>query len=234
MRINRYLALQGVATRKGADELIEKKKVRINGRIAVLGDKVNEGDEVKVDNSKPKKYRYFAYNKPKGVVTHSPQDFETDIMQELKGIKEVEGTFPVGRLDKDSYGLIVLTDDGRVTARLLSPEHEHDKEYVVKTSRELRPSFKENIEAGIDIGDYVTKPCKIKILGDKAFAITLTEGKRHQIRRMVVALHNDVVDLRRTRVLNIHLGKLGSGQLRAIEGTELKTFLKSINLPAHA
>jgi pseudouridine synthase len=118
-----------------------------------------------------------------------------------------------------------------VTDRLLNPERDHDKEYVVKTRDRLRDSFKLHMEKGVELEDgYVTKPAKVKILGDNAFAITLTEGKKHQIRRMVSMLHNDTTDLKRTRVMNIELGNLPSGSYRPIEGPELTMFLKSLGI----
>lgn len=230
MRINRYLALQGHATRRGADELIAKKRVILNGRIAILGDKVNEGDKIEIKSGKrPTQHLYFAYNKPRGVITHSAQEDETDINEAVPELS-AQGIFPVGRLDKDSHGLIILTNDGRITDRLLNPKAEHDKEYVVKTKFPLRDSFASHIEAGVDIEGYQTKPAKVKILGEKSFAITLTEGKKHQVRRMVVAMHNEVEDLKRSRVLNIKLGKLNAGEFRPIEGDELKEFLKALGL----
>ena len=180
MRINKYLASQGYATRRGADELIEKGRVSINGKTALLGDKVEEHDTVVVKSGKrPARYRYYAYNKPKGVVSHSPQHGEEDIQGAVSGT-ELAGTFPVGRLDKDSHGLIILTDDGRVTDRLLNPDHAHDKEYVVSTVRPLRTSAKEKLEAGVSIEGYLTKPASVKILGERAFSIVLTEGKKHR------------------------------------------------------
>lgn len=229
MRINKYLAHKGYSTRRGADELIERGKVRINGRTAKLGDKVEENDTVEVSMGRNKKtYRYYAYHKPRGIITHSPGEDEIDIQEALEG--ELSGVFPVGRLDKDSSGLMILTDDGRVTDRLLNPEHEHEKEYTVKTARPLRSSFKEKVEQGVAIEDYVTKPAKVQVHGDNTFSITLVEGKKHQIRRMVVALFNEVSDLRRTRIMNIRLGKLAKGAYRPIEGEELATFLKSLGL----
>jgi 23S rRNA pseudouridine2604 synthase len=231
MRINKYLAHKGYATRKGADELIEKSRVTINGRVAVLGDKVNESDEVVVASSKrPKVYRYYAYHKPRGVVTHSAQNNDSDIADLIDTNTDLKGTFPVGRLDKDSYGLIILTDDGRVTDRLLNPGHAHDKEYVVTTKESLRSNFKTKMEAGVDIEGYLTKPAKVKLMSEHSFSITLTEGKKHQIRRMVVALFNEVRELKRTRVMNVKLGNLKSGGDRFIEGEELQTFLKKLGL----
>lgn len=231
VRINKYLAERGYATRRGADELITKGKVLINGKKAKLGDQVDEGDvvEVKVGKGAPK-YVYFAYNKPRGVITHSPAPHEVDIRQSLEELSEKYSLFPLGRLDKDSHGLILLTNDGRVTNRLLNPDAEHDKEYVVKTKLPLRESFRTHMEVGVDIEGYQTKPAKVKILGEKSFAVTLKEGKKHQIRRMVVALHNEVADLRRTRILNIKIGKLHAGEFRQIEGEELAAFLKTLGL----
>ena len=231
MRINKYLALKGHSTRKGGDELVEKRKVYINGRVAVLGDKVEATDVIEVRAAgKPKTYTYLAYNKPQGVITHSPQQGETDIQDELQGVPEAEGVFPVGRLDKDSHGLIILTNDGRITDRLLNPKYAHEKEYKVRTVEPLRDSFAKNMAAGVDIGDYVTEPCTVKREGDNTFRIILGEGKKHQIRRMVDALHNGVVDLERVRVMNIKLSGLKQGAYRKIEGEELAIFLKSLSL----
>lgn len=231
VRINRYLAQKGYATRRGADELIQKRKVFINGRIAELGDQVQESDLVEVRaGKKPAQYIYVAYNKPRGIITHSPAPHERDIRQSLDEFAKEHNLFPVGRLDKDSSGLIILTNDGRITDRLLNPDAEHDKEYVVKTKFPLRDSFRKHMEAGVDIEGYMTKPARVKILGDQSFAITIREGKKHQIRRMVVALHNEVVELRRDRILNIKLGTLHIGAYRVLEGEELATFLESLGL----
>ena len=226
MRINKYLAREGIATRRGADELIARGKVLVNGRVAVLGEKVHKGDTVELrGSSSPKKFLYYAYNKPVGVITHSPQLGEKDIKQSVP-----MDVFPVGRLDKNSSGLIILTNDGRVTDRLLNPDYEHDKEYRVRTLEPLRESFKKTMEQGVDIEGYLTKHCSVRKTGPKSFTITLTEGKKHQIRRMVAALHNTVVELERMRILNIRLDNLASGTWRAIEGDELKTFLAQIGM----
>jgi pseudouridine synthase len=230
MRINKYLAQKGYATRRGADELVERKKVYINGALAKLGDKVEESDKVEVRGNKTVNYMYVAYHKPRGVITHSPQDDEDDIKMLLAESPELQGVFPIGRLDKDSSGLIILTNDGRITDRLLNPRFEHEKEYVVYTARPLRASFKEYVEKGVDIEGYQTKESKVKILGEKRFSIILTEGKKHQVRRMVVAMHNEVKDLQRTRVMNIQIGNLPSGKYRMIEGKEREEFLTLLGL----
>jgi 23S rRNA pseudouridine2604 synthase len=218
MRINQYLAWQKHSTRRGGDDLVQKKQVTINGRFAELGDKVNENDVVEVlRNKKPKSYLYFAYNKPAGETTDTPIFLNKEI-------------FPLGRLDKDSHGLMLLTNDGRVTDRLLNPEYAHEKEYLVTVKEKLRPNFKQKMETGVNIEGYVTKKCKVEILNNFTFKIALTEGKKHQIRRMCVALHNEVRDLKRTRILNIDLGDLAPGNHRPIGGKELEIFLKSLGL----
>ena len=239
MRINKYLALKKISTRRGADELVVGKKVFINNKLAVLGSKVNENDKVEVKGNKKKEYLYFAFHKPIGVETTSPK----------------EGLFPLGRLDKISHGLLILTNDGRITDQLLNPKYFHEKEYVIRTKEKLRSSFKAKMEAGVNIDPvrsrsprggrstpvfgraasngvegYMTKPCKVKILNENTFRVTLTEGKKHQIRRMCSAIFQEVADLKRERIMNIKLGNLKPNTLRKIKGEELITFLKSLNL----
>ena len=218
MRINQYLAWQKHSTRRGGDKLVEDKKVFINGRLAVHGDKVQANDKVEVVKNKSQKpYLYFAYHKPRGLSTEEinpPQ----------------KGTFPLGRLDKASHGLMIFTNDGRITDRLLNPNYDHEKEYIIKTAEKLRSNFKKNMETGVDIEGYVTKKCRVEILDEFTFRITLTEGKKHQIRRMCSALFQQVRDLKRVRIMNILLGKLSSGSYRPIERKELEDFLKSLGL----
>jgi 23S rRNA pseudouridine2604 synthase len=212
MRINKYLALKKIATRRGADTLIAHKKVYINGKLALLGSKVNETDTVEVRGAKPIEYKYYAYNKPVGIETGSPKD----------------GLFPLGRLDKASHGLLILTNDGRITDQLLSPKYFHEKEYVVRTSNKLRGSFKDKMEKGVNIEGYTTKPCKVTIVNDFTFRVILTEGKKHQIRRMCSALFQEVANLKRERIMNIKLGSLKPKGLREIKGKELSTFLDQV------
>jgi 23S rRNA pseudouridine2604 synthase len=212
MRINKYLALKKISTRRGADELIKAKKVFINGKPAVLGSQVEEADKVEVKGAPENKYEYFAYNKPIGIETNSPRP----------------DLFPIGRLDKNSHGLLILTNDGRITDRLLNPKYFHEKEYVVRTSNRLRSSFKEKMEKGVNIEGYITQRCKIKILSPFTFKIILTEGKKHQIRRMCSALFQEVADLKRERIMNVKLGTLKDGSLRELKGEELSTFLDQV------
>jgi 23S rRNA pseudouridine2604 synthase len=228
IRINRYLALNNYATRKGADALVEKGHVLINGKQAILGDLVYENDEVEVRESAVKRdYVYYAYNKARGVSTN-PEKGCKDI---LKITNFKEKVFPVGRLDKDSHGLIIMTNDGRITDRLLSPKYVHEKEYIVKLKLDFSDIFLEMMGNGIRIDGFTTKKCKIwratkagKPASD-TFKIILTEGKKRQIRRMCEALHHDVLDLFRTRIMNIQIGKIADSDYRKIEGQELKDFL---------
>lgn len=231
MRLNKYLAQKGFATRREADVLIEKRKVLINGTVAQLGDKVMETDVVEVKGSeRPKAYAYVAFNKPRGMDTHREATGSDNVLDTLPADLKRLKLFPIGRLDKDSRGLILLTNDGRVTDRLLNPKYEHQKVYDVKTKKPLRASAKEKLEAGIDIEGYQTKPAKVEILGTDRFRITLTEGKSHQVRRMVVALFNEVKDLKRISIMGIRLGTLKEGAYRALETKERDKFLKDLGL----
>jgi 23S rRNA pseudouridine2604 synthase len=244
MRINKYLAMKGYSTRRGADMLVEKGLVTIDGKKAGLGDVVaNEKTVVSVkgktgeaENPNSDAYHYIALNKPAGIITHSPQDDdEKDIQAIVRADKELRklNLFPVGRLDKASHGLIILTNDGRITDRMLSPDKPHEKEYSVKVQERPRPSFKEHMERGVTLEDgYVTKPCKVTMTGETIFRITLTEGKKHQIRRMVSAMHNTCIDIKRVRVMNIKLKELKPGEWREIKDKERSDFLISLGLPA--
>jgi len=231
MRLNKYLAMKGIATRRDADTLIEKRKVLVNGAIAALGDKVAETDRVEVrGQERPKTYAYIAFNKPAGMDTHREAKGEPNVLDALPGDLKRLALFPVGRLDKASSGLLILTNDGRVTDRLLNPKHAHEKTYDVSTKKPLRSSFKEKMEAGVNIEGYQTKPAKVEILADDRFRITLTEGKTHQIRRMVVALFNEVKSLKRVSIMGIRLGAVKLGGYRVIEGKELAKFLADLGL----
>lgn len=229
-RINRYLAHKGFSTRRGADELIEKGSVTINGKKAKLGDKVNENDIVEVSQAvlekNAAKYRYIAYHKPRGVSTDAQHDSRS-IASELPALR---GLYPLGRLDKESHGLIILTNDGRLTERLLHPSRAHEKEYHVHIDKPATDTLIRHLERGIFIEGYKTKPAKARRAGETTFNITLTEGKKHQIRRMCAAEGARVIDLERIRIMNIKLGDLKEGAYRDIKGEELTTFLKKIGL----
>lgn len=230
VRINRYLAHKGYSTRRGADELIEKGLVKINDKVAKIGDKVNEKDVVTVSPKVAKqdelRHRYIAYYKPRGVSTDTQKEGESIKM----ATPALRGLFPLGRLDKESRGLLILTNDGRLTDRILSPDRAHEKEYLVKVDKPISDSFIRHLERGIMIEGYKTKPAKARRAGETLFRITLTEGKRHQIRRMCTAEGYQVLELTRVRVMNIELGDLKEGAYRSISGAELAKLKKSIGL----
>ncbi|HAV11509.1 MAG TPA: 23S rRNA pseudouridine synthase F [Candidatus Moranbacteria bacterium] len=227
-RINKYLAHKNICSRREADKLIEEGKILINGKPAKLGDKVNENDSVTTKADPKEGHVYLAFNKPKDVITHSPQGEEISINEVISFSKKV---FPVGRLDKDSHGLIILTNDGRVTGKLLSPEHDHEKEYVVRVDKPIDARFVRKMASGVVLDDgQRTKECKVSKMSTNVFSIILTEGKNRQIRRMCGFFGYAVTDLRRTRIMNIEMGGLKVGQYRKIKGEELKTFLSELGL----
>jgi 23S rRNA pseudouridine2604 synthase len=231
MRINKYLADQKIASRREADALITSKKVLVNGKPAVLGQQINEGDEIKLVE-KLKKHTYLAYYKGRGVISHSPAEDEIDIVTRLKKDYGLTNLSPIGRLDKASEGLIIITNDGRLTGPLLDPESQHEKEYDVTVDKNITPSFAKIMTLGVNIEGYQTKPTQIKTNpnNDKRFRLTLTEGKKHQIRRMCAALGYQVQNLKRVRIMNIELDTLKPNQYRKIVGEELDTLMKSLGL----
>lgn len=231
LRINKYLAHTGVASRREADELIASGKVTINGQKAKMGQSVSETDKVAVVG-KTKSKSYYAYYKGRGVITHSPAEHETDIATKLAEDYGITHVSPIGRLDKDSEGLMILSNDGRITGPLLDPENDNEKEYEVLVDKPISGMFRRAMEAGVDIEGYRTKPAKViaNTKNDKRFLLVITEGKKHQIRRMCAALGYQVQSLKRNRILNIELGKLKPNQYRKIADVELKEFLKTLGL----
>lgn len=229
MRINKYIAEQGIASRREADTLIEEGKVLVNGAPAVIGQQIGSDDVVEVVGSQAQK-RYLAYYKGRGVITHSPAQGEVDIANKLKKDYGIEDIAPVGRLDKESEGLIILTDDGRVTGPLLDPAAANEKEYEVLADKPVTKHFLKLMGQGVNIEGYVTKPANVRQLGERRFSITLTEGKKHQIRRMCAALGFQVESLKRVRVMNIELGKLKPNQYRTLSGSELREFLSQLGI----
>ncbi len=228
IRINAYLSQNGYSTRRGADTLIAAGKVFINGKKARLGDKVTPMDKVEVRGGvQSKPLVYYAYNKPVGVVTTMPQKGEQDIVGTTRFPVKV---FPVGRLDKDSRGLIIMTNDGRITDRLLNPDKPHEKEYIVEVDTPYNEAFLPKLSRGVEFEDYTTKPCKTRKKSARSFYITLTEGKKRQIRKMCQVFGKTVRDLKRTRIMNVNLGTLAEGTYRPIHGKELDAFLSSLGL----
>ncbi|NCS99271.1 rRNA pseudouridine synthase [Candidatus Parcubacteria bacterium] len=230
IRINRYLYLKNYCSRRKADEMIEKGQVKVNGKLAVLGQKVNKDDKVEVGSEMKKmkqNYEYFAFNKPTGVVSHNPQEGEKSVDDFFPTNKKLA---PVGRLDKKSEGLMFLTNDGRIIDKMLNPKYEHEKEYSVRVDKEIKSNFIRKMSNGVDIEGYRTKPAQITQSGPKSFRIILTEGKKHQIRRMCIALGYQVQNLKRLRIMNIQLAGLQTGESRPLFQDEKMELLKNINV----
>lgn len=228
MRINKYLADNNVASRREADKLIAQGKIYVNGKKAELGQQVEEDDIIEV-RPFAKKYLYFAFHKPRGIVTHSAQPGE----QEILGIFDTKGEklFPVGRLDKDSEGLIILTNDGRLTKRLLDPKNKCEKEYVVTVDKDYDEEFLSKMSQGVTLDNgYTTKSCRTEKVTNDMFKIILTEGKNRQIRRMTQALGYEVTRLKRVRIATIELRALAPGKGLAINGTMRQKFLGPLGL----
>ena len=226
MRINKYLGWKGYSTRRGADDLIAKRMVTINGHFAALGDQVNESDTVEVRNTrKPESYSYYAYNKPRGVSTDPTRKGTIDISQSIP----LNGMFPVGGLDTNAEGLVILTNDRRITDRLLNPAHEHMKEFLIQTIGPLRSNFKEKMESGVVIGDSKPLHYSVNIISDTLFSVRLHDSGSH-LRQMCSMFFAEIESLKRTQIMNVTLGKLTPNAFRRIEGEELTGFLRALGL----
>lgn len=231
VRINKLLADRGVASRREVDALIEKGKIMVNGVKATVGQKVNRTDTIEVVGTTPKK-QYLAYYKGRGIITHSPSEKEVDILTKIATDYGITGVTPVGRLDKASEGLIILSNDGRITGPLLDPEAGHEKEYSVEVDKVVTPAFAKLMELGVDIEGYRTKPATVvpSTKNNKRFNLVITEGKKHQIRRMCASLGYQVQSLKRVRIMNIELKSLKPNQYRKITGAELQEFLRALHI----
>ncbi len=204
-RINKYLSEVGYCSRREADRLIEKSKVKINGKIASLGDQVELTDTVTVEGRDVKPHNDFVYialNKPVGITSTTDQKIRGNIIDFMQYPKRI---FHVGRLDKDSEGLILMTNDGDIVNEILRAENAHEKEYIVQVDRVLSVDFASKMASGVPILNTITKPCIVEKLGPKRFKIVLTEGMNRQIRRMCEFFGYSVVSLKRTRIMNITL-----------------------------
>lgn len=225
MRLNKYISETGACSRREADRWIESGRVTCNGQPAVLGTQVNEGDEVRVDGQligTKKRPIYIALNKPVGITCTTEPDVEGNIV-DLIG--HTERIFPIGRLDKDSEGLILLTNDGDIVNEILRSENNHEKEYVVTVERAITDLALSMMAGGVKIMGEITKPCKVSRIDPKTFRIILTQGLNRQIRRMCSALGYRAQRLQRVRIINISLGALAVGQWRELTERELAGLL---------
>jgi 23S rRNA pseudouridine2604 synthase len=206
-RINKYLSEVGFCSRRAADVLIEEGRVTINGKVPEVGTKVKEGDDVRVDGKSIKptgeQHVYIALNKPVGIVcTTNVRGEKNNIVDFVKHPKRI---FPVGRLDKASEGLILLTSDGDIVNKILRARNHHEKEYIVSVNKPINDDFVKRMSAGIPILDTVTRPCVVEKIGRCSFRIILTQGLNRQIRRMCEYLGYGVTRLQRVRIMNIIL-----------------------------
>jgi 23S rRNA pseudouridine2604 synthase len=225
MRLNKFIAETGVCSRREADKWIEAGRVTCNGSVATLGTQVSAGDEVRLDGEllgAKKQQIYIALNKPIGIVCTTEPDIADNIVD---FIGHRERIFPVGRLDKDSEGLILLTNDGDIVNEILRSENNHEKEYLVTLDRAITDLSLAMLASGVKIMGQTTKPSRVSRQGRNVFRIVLTQGLNRQIRRMCSALGYKVQRLQRVRIMNVKLGNLETGKWRYLTQSELAGLL---------
>ncbi len=226
IRLNKFISDSGYCSRREADKLIDTNQVKVNGRRPELGTRVEAGDVVEVcgqqiqGSFENKADRvYIAYNKPVGITCTTEHSVKGNIVDAIDHDQRI---FPIGRLDKPSEGLILLTSDGDIVNKILRAENAHEKEYLVAVNKAIAPGFIEKMSRGVPILDTVTKPCKVRAVGRSTFRITLTQGLNRQIRRMCEYLGYEVKQLVRLRIMNVELGKLKPGQWRNLTRQEME------------
>jgi len=225
VRLNKYISATGVCSRREADKWIEAGRVTCNGQLAALGTRVVDGDEICIDGEPigaKRRQVYIALNKPVGVTCTTEAHIEDNII-DLVGYPE--RIFPIGRLDKDSEGLILLTNDGDIVNEILRAENNHEKEYIVTVDRPITDLSLKMMASGVKIMGELTKPCRVSRIDRESFRMILTQGLNRQIRRMCSALGYKAQRLQRVRIMNIHLGTLSSGQWRHLTDPELAGLL---------
>ena len=225
MRINKLLSNYGICSRKEARKFIEDGRIIVNGKPCIQGQWVEETDHILLDNErlKPKKKVYLAFNKPRGITCTRSTEVENNIKD---FINYPDYIFPVGRLDKDSQGLIILTNDGDMANSILESENMHEKEYLVRVDKDFDDDFIINMSKGVKILNTVTRPCVVEKVDERSFRIILTQGLNRQIRRMCKAFGYNVIFLKRIRILNIELNDIKEGAWRHLTEQEVE-FLNS-------
>lgn len=229
MRINKFISEAGTASRRGADKLITEGRVTINGKRATIGSQVEPGDDVRVNGNQlfvARNNVYIALNKPVGITSTTEKGVKGNIVDLVNHPFRV---FHIGRLDKDSEGLILLTNDGDIVNEILRSENQHEKEYIVSVDRPITPEFLKQMSEGVKILDTVTLPCKVEQLSKYDFKIILTQGLNRQIRRMCEALGYNVYRLQRIRIMNIQLDNLPVGQWRYLSKKEKVQLFQELN-----
>ena len=229
MRINKYISESGKTSRRGADKLIADGKVTINGNHATLGSNVAPGDDVRIDGKPVRVVSnkvYIALNKPVGITSTTEKNIKGNIVDFVNHPLRI---FHIGRLDKDSEGLILLTNDGDIVNEILRSEYRHEKEYIVSVNKPITPQFLKKMSEGVEILNTKTLPCKTFQLSKYDFKIILTQGLNRQIRRMCAGLGYEVKRLQRIRIMNIHLGDLPIGKWRDLSKKERTQLFKELN-----
>ncbi|TWI59655.1 23S rRNA pseudouridine(2604) synthase RluF [Halalkalibacter nanhaiisediminis] len=229
LRINKYISDSGKTSRRGADKLINDGRVTINGSIAKIGSQVKPGDDVRVNGDPISVVRnnvYIALNKPVGITSTTEKHVKGNIIDLVNHPLRI---YNIGRLDKDSEGLILLTNDGDIVNEILRAENKHEKEYIVSVDKPITPSFLKQMAEGVKILNTKTLPCEVIQLSKYVFQITLTQGLNRQIRRMCEALGYDVYRLQRIRIMNIHLNNLPVGQWRDLTKKERNRLFADLN-----
>jgi 23S rRNA pseudouridine2604 synthase len=232
MRLNKFISETGVCSRREADAWIEAGRVTVNGERAVLGTKVEEGDDVRVDGRQvgtAKEHVYIALNKPVGIICTTERDVRDNIVD---FVRHKDRIFPIGRLDRDSEGLILLTNHGDIVNEILRSENDHEKEYVVTVDRPVTEIFLNGMASGVRILGTVTKPCRVQRIAPSTFRIILTQGLNRQIRRMCSFFGYKVVRLQRVRIMNITLDTLKVGQWRELGRDEVRELLIKAGIEA--
>ena len=227
-RLNKAISDSGFCSRRQADKFIEQGRVSVNGNLSSLGDRVMPMDIIKVndqDITKNENLVYIALNKPEGITCTTDRRIEGNVVD---FINHKERIFHIGRLDKPSEGLLLMTNDGDIVNKILRAGNEHEKEYIVKVDRRITDDFLKRMSSGVPILDTVTKKCEIEKVGRYVFKITLIQGLNRQIRRMCEHLGYEVVTLKRLRIMNIHLGNLSLGKWRDLTEKELGDLKSSL------
>lgn len=229
MRLNKFLSDAGVCSRRQADKLVEEGRITINGRVAVMGEKVHEGMNICVDNVPiivQKEKVLIAFNKPVGIECTTDMDNPDNIVSYINYPTRI---YPIGRLDKNSQGLILLTNDGSLVNKILKGSNYKEKEYVVTVDKPITDEFVRKMSKGVPILDTVTRPCRVRKIGPHTFNIILTQGLNRQIRRMCDELGYHVQKLKRIRIMNIKLENLQKGKCRRVSENEMKQLLKAFD-----
>lgn len=230
--LNKFISSTGYCSRREADKLIEQGRVAVNGDLALAGTRVGKNDKVFIDDELLKvkttslqNQFIIAFNKPVNITSTTDEKDRTNIIRYINHPKRI---FPIGRLDKDSEGLIFLTNNGDIVNKILRAGNEHEKEYIVTVDKKLTPDFAAKMSRGVHILGTTTLPCKVKVMSGKTFSIILTQGLNRQIRRMCEVFGYEVVSLKRIRIMNIKLGNIAVGKWRYLSEPEMNELMEMI------